>query len=123
VNRCTCCDRRSSTVRPVPGGARLCWPCLNARHEVPSLVRLDGLFGRARCPGWKFSPVASGARVAFLVFRPHPETGALQKLGLWPLPDDPGEDEVREACLAAVVEVDGESARERFAWLPPKGAS
>jgi hypothetical protein len=89
----------------------------HARPDDGERLRIGRMACRACYPCWQFSVDNNFALIAF---RPHPQTSALQKVGPWPLPEDAGEDEVREACLAAVVQADGEDARERFTWLPPK---
>jgi hypothetical protein len=80
--------------------------------------RILGLVGRARYPGWTLSVERTSPRRLVAFHSAEGEPGALAMSGPWPIPDGADEAQIAALCLAAVVEVEGESARDRFRFLP-----
>jgi hypothetical protein len=64
---------------------------------------------------WQFTAINTRE---FDAFRPNPaDPKKLQRVGPWMLPENPNAEDVRAAALAAVISVDGESARDEFRCL------
>lgn len=105
--------RLAKSRRECPAGE----PYPDPAHAYSAVHRLTSRhLARCHFPGWQFTLTPESMPLGIMAFRKHPETGDLERLGPWPLPMTPGEDEVRDLALAAVVTLEGDDARERFAF-------
>jgi hypothetical protein len=76
--------------------------------------RIGELLRRVGYRRWTFSAINTRE---FDAFRSDPaDPKKLQRVGPWTLPENPTEEDVRAAALAAVISVDGESVRDVFRW-------
>lgn len=79
-------------------------------------LRISKLVNTIRYERWNFGVREVGPdRLAINAFRADPAAPkTIQWLGPWPVAVDASPEDVEAICLAAVVEVDGEAAREKF---------
>lgn len=94
------------------------YPYRQTARIDPDLDRAMGLAVKARCRTWQFTVDRHLGRISLRVFYPDPILPcSLRMGGPWPLPDDCGLEEVRDAALRAVESILGPvAARLEFSY-------